>query len=250
MKQRFKQLALFIVRYKFWNGIILFLKFQAGLVSNIRLPRIQHPIFLRSKTSDLPTFYQVFLENYYLLDFAKKPKVVIDGGANVGLFAITVKNEFPESKVICIEPDPENFEVLHKNLSPYKDVYFENSGLWNKDTKLKVYDKYNSGKWGMVVEEDLKDGKVPAICLSSLIRKYGIDRIDVLKIDIETSEKQVFAEGYEEWLPKVRTLIIELHDWMEEGCSRPFFEAVNKSFRNYHYSMCGENTIIINRDIE
>ena len=44
-------------------------------------------------------------------------------------------------------------------------------------------------------------------------------------------------------------IIIELHDWMEEGCAKPFFEAINKSITNYKYLVHGQNTIIINNDI-
>src|SRR5688572_22647814 len=244
MMSKLKVLQLFLWRFKIWNGLMLYVKFQLGNVKRVKVPKIKHPIFLRNNSSDVPTFYQVFLEDHYLLRYVGKPTVVIDGGANVGLFSIKVKNDFPDAKLICIEPDPDNFEMLQKNLSPYSDVHFENSGLWNKDTRLKIYDKYNLGKWGMTVEEDPEKGKINAVSLKSLIKKYDIDRIDVLKLDIETSERQLFSEGYEEWLPKVGTIVIELHDWIEVGCSKPFFEAINKSFKNYKYAMCGENTII------
>ena len=247
---KIKVLLLLVWRFGMWRGLMLFLKFQLGRVKRVNVPRIKHPIALRNNSSDIPTFCQVFLEDYYLLRYADKPRVVIDGGANVGLFGVKVKNDFPDAKLICIEPDPENFEMLQKNMSVYTEVYLENSGLWNKDTRLKIYDKYDLGKWGMTVEEDLEKGKINAISLKSLLKKYNVEHIDILKLDIETSEKQLFSEGYEEWLPKVRTIIIELHDWIEAGCSKPFFEAINKSFKNYKYAMCGENTIITNCDLD
>ncbi|MBA4054232.1 MAG: hypothetical protein C0490_05935 [Marivirga sp.] len=242
--EQFKLLVKFCISFGLWNGPKLFLKINAGMVKDLKVPRIRYPFTLRKGTSDIPTFYQVFLYNEYKITYPNKPKVVIDGGANVGLYALKIKNEFPDAMVICVEPDPENFEALKKNLSVYNNVYFENAGLWNKDTTLKVYDKYNAGKWAMIVEENEKEGTVKAISLSSLMEKYKLDSVDVLKLDIETSEKQVFLENYEEWLPKMKTLVVELHDWMEEGCSKPFFIAVNKSFPKYKYSMCRENTII------
>ena len=39
---------------------------------------------------------------------------------------------------------------MKKNLAGYKDVYFENCGIWNKDTKLKVYDKYKDSGFEVV----------------------------------------------------------------------------------------------------
>ena len=244
-----KQIVRFISKFGFWSGIKLYFKFITGKVEHVKLPHLRHSFSLRKNTSDIPTFYKVFFYNEYDLSFVKKPKVIIDGGSNVGLFAIKMKNEFPDSKIICIEPDVENFRLAKKNLSSYNNVFVENCGLWNKDAKLKVYDKFNLGKWGMVVEEVSNDCDVEAVCLKSLLKKYSIDYIDVLKLDIETSEKILFSKNYEEWLPKVKTIIIELHDWVEEGCSKPFFEAINKSFNKYSYFIKGENTIIANNDL-
>jgi FkbM family methyltransferase len=159
-----------------------------------------------------------------------------------------MKQRYPESKIICIEPDTENFNMLKKNVSSYNDVYCEHGGIWDKDTKLIAYDKYNRGKWGIVVEENI-NGNISAISINTLIAKYDIQYIDILKLDIETSEKQLFSNNYDIWLPKIKTIIIELHDRIEEGCSKSFFEAINRSFSKYTFSMKGENVIIENNDM-
>lgn len=44
-------------------------------------------------------------------------------------------------------------------------------------------------------------------------------------------------------------IVIEFHDWIEKGCSKPFFEAINKTFHNYSFVIIGENAIIVNEDI-
>ena len=255
MKDALRTLFKSILRFGVWNGPRLYLQLLVGQVRNIKVPNIKHSISLRPRSSDIPTFYQVFffneydIFNQYTIKINDNPKLIIDGGANVGLFAVKMKNKFPEAKIISIEPDPDNFHLLRNNLSKYNNVFFENSGLWNKDTKLRVYDKYNYGKWGMVVEEDLQTGTVSAISLNSLLEKYSIEYVDILKVDIETSEKQLFSDNYEKWLPKIKTIVIELHDWIEPGCSKPFFIAINKCFSNYHLSFRGENVIITNLDI-
>lgn len=100
-----------------------------------------------------------------------------------------MKNCYSDAKIICIEPDPENFAVLKQNVSQYPDIYCENGGIWNADSKLTVYDKYNQGKWAMVVEEDHELGTVQGMSINTLLEKYSIYKIDILKIDIETSEK-------------------------------------------------------------
>jgi FkbM family methyltransferase len=229
-------------------GLKLFDQYQFGNLEQVVLPDIKHPFTLRVNTSDIPVFDQVFLNQEYNVKLIT-PKVVIDGGANIGLFALYIKNKYPEAKIICVEPDIENFDVLKKNISPYENIFCENCGLWNRDAKLKVYDKYEMGKWAMVVEEDAVNGNISAVSLKTLMQKYSIERIDVLKLDIETSEKQLFLDNYDYWLSKTKIIIIELHDWMEDGCAKPFFEAINKSYSKYKFTMIGENVVIENKDL-
>ncbi|MGV3504260.1 MAG: FkbM family methyltransferase [Adhaeribacter sp.] len=231
-------------------GLRLFLQYAFNKTDNILLPGIQKSIRLRKGTSDFKTFIQVFIDKHYEIDFVGQPKVIIDGGANIGLFSVLIKNNFPETKIIAIEPDIENFETLQHNMSGYEQVYCENFGLWNKESNLKIYDKYQMGKWGMVVEEVEGESNIKAVSIDFLLRKYNIEKVDILKLDIETSEKVVFSDNYESWLPKVKMIIVELHDDIEDFCAQPFFAAIQKCFKKYSYLIKGENTIVINRDIE
>jgi FkbM family methyltransferase len=247
--KRLVLLCKFCLRFGIVKGVILYIKFQLGYVSNIKIPGIKHRFSLRYGASDILVFYQLFLEKEYDINL-DNPSFIIDGGANIGLFAILMKNRYPQSVIVCVEPDPENFEILKKNTSLYDDIHCENCGIWNKKTKLKVYDKYKTGKWGIIVEEDSVNGNISAISINALLEKYSIAHIDVLKLDIETSEKKLFSDNFEAWLKQVKTLIIELHDWKEEGCSRTFFGAINKSFSKYKFSIKGENVIIENIDIK
>ena len=249
MKHKIKVLLTLIQYFGVWHGLKLQLQLLIGATHSIKLPSYKFPFTLRKNTSDQSTFEQVFLNNEYHLDFIKDPKVIIDGGANIGLFTIKMKKDFADAKIICIEPDPDNFETLQHNLKNYEAVYFENAGLWNKDTQLKVYDKYNCGKWGMVVEEDIQNGNIQALSIETLMKKHQLTQIDILKIDIETSEKQLFSDNYSNWLPKVKTIIIELHDRMDPGCAKSFFTAINNCYTNYKYSTLGENVIITNLDL-
>ena len=235
--------------YGFKKGSLLFFNFKTRKSSEVKVPEISNSIYLRKGTSDNAAFRQVFVHKEYDINFGKHPKVIIDGGANIGLFTIFMKNKYPQAKIICIEPDPENFEVLKKNVGGYPDVYCENAGLWNKEIMLSIHDKYDMGKWGMVVEEN-EEGIVKAISINYLIKKYDLERIDILKLDIETSEKILFKDNYENWLKRTKMMVVELHDEIEEGCSKPFFEAINKTYNKYRYSFSGENTVIVNNDLD
>ena len=67
-------------------------------------------------------------------------------------------------------------------------------------------------------------------------------------LDIEGSEKEVFSTDFENWLPKTKVIVIELHDAMKTGCSRAVFAAVNKY--NFSFNFKGENIIFTNLSFE
>ena len=71
-----------------------------------------------------------------------------------------------------------------------------------------------------------------------------VNIIDILKIDIERSEKKIFADSnVHNWLNKVKVLIIELHDRYKKGGSYYFFKAISKYY--WHFTFRGENLIFI-----
>ncbi len=240
----------FYLRFPLLSAIGLSFQFLFGNFTKVQLPNYKSAFCLRKNSSDLHTFVQVFLDDEYKIDFDKNAKIVIDAGANIGLFTIKIKNELPNATVICVEPDPENFELAKSNLANYDNVFLENAGLWDSNAMLKVYDKHNYGKWGIIVEEDLVNGNIAAVSVDALLEKYNISTIDILKIDIEGSEKQLFSRNYENWLCKVKVIVIELHDGNESGCSKTFFEAINKTFTNYSLDVSGENIVITNNDLK
>jgi hypothetical protein len=93
-----------------------------------------------------------------------------------------------------------------------------------------------------MIEKQEGNAGLQAFSVSDLMKKFGFPRIDIIKIDIEGSEKEVFTENYG-WLSETNCLIIELHDRMKRGCSTTVFRAVDQY--NFSLSLRGENLIFI-----
>ncbi|MCK8489019.1 FkbM family methyltransferase [Paenibacillus sp. MBLB2552] len=207
-------------------------------------PGIQFPLYVRMNTSDPAVFRQIFERKDYAFGLPITPKLIIDGGANVGYGSVFFANMYPAAQVIAIEPEKSNFEVLSYNVAPYKQIKTVQSGLWHTDTYLKVMD-VGLDKWGAMVEEVETAGPetIQAVTIGSLLKNSDFDEIDILKLDIEGAEREVFSLGYEEWLDKVNVLIIELHDVMKRGCSKAFFKAVSQ----YDFATFarGENLVLV-----
>ena len=81
----------------------------------------------------------------------------------------------------------------------------------------------------------------------TIMLQEGWETIDILKIDIEGSEKELFSSNYEKWLPATKLIFVEVHDDMKKGCSKAVFSAIGKY--NFHFSMKHENLIFINQDL-
>ena len=66
----------------------------------------------------------------------------------------------------------------------------------------------------------------PSLSVSSLIKKYDMPSIDLLKLDIEGAEKEVLSTA-DQWIEKVKTIAVELHDWLKPGGSDALKSAIN-----------------------
>lgn len=85
-------------------------------------------------------------------------------------------------------------------------------------------------------------GDVPATDLVTLLDCAKLSQVDILKIDIEGSEKVIFKENSRAWLDRVRNIAIELHD---EECRSVFFAALS----SYDYDVLRSGELIICRNL-
>jgi len=66
--------------------------------------------------------------------------------------------------------------------------------------------------------------------LSTLLDQAGFYNVEILKIDIEGAELEVFSNGAEEWLSRVNLIIIETHDRFRPGSEEAVRRAVHPMF--------------------
>ena len=175
---------------------------------------------MRIDDSDIRVFKQIFVDNEY--DSLNLPKVVdtiVDLGANIGLSALFFMKKYPDARIIAVEPDAVNFEIMKRNLEDYSShVTLLNAAIWPSDGEVSLveHDESNEGlgAWGYRTETltEGAEGSVSAISIPTLMKQSSINYIDILKVDIEGAEYELFEKGYESWLDKVGLIIIETHD--------------------------------------
>jgi FkbM family methyltransferase len=189
----------------------------------------KYPLYARPRTSDLQIFNAIFAEGEYRhLEDLRDVRLVIDCGANVGYSSIYFLSRFPECVVIAVEADPENYEILRRNLSPYRErAKAIHAGVWSHQTNLKISDVPYRGRQEcsrQVVEcGPDESSSFPAVSIGELLEGSGYDRISLLKVDIEGAEAVVFAANYEYWIDRTDNIAIEIHDDAGFGDARGSF---------------------------
>jgi len=207
---------------------------SAPIVMTVAVPGLLYPLYLRARTTDVSLCREIFLNNAYDSDFFESPQVtphaappampqvIIDAGANVGLSAVFYANRFPDARIIAIEPEPSNYEMLKKNTAPYPNITTVHAALWKENGALRLLDTGGGNTTFQVGEINqlsaAERGVVRSVTLKTLMEQLGIAHIDYLKMDVEGAEKEIF-EHATPWIDRVGTIGVELHDWMRSGCS-------------------------------
>ena len=231
-------------------------------VQLLRYKAAKYPVAIRPETVDKLTADEVLKDRCYELCKGSmspqkieqfEPKFIIDGGANIGTASIFFANRYPNAKIVAVEPEAGNIEMMQYNLQYYPQVKIMHAALWNRETELAIDDPYHAPSSFMTNEISetslLQKEHTQGITIETLLRDSGFDYIDILKLDIEGAEKEIFSEksNYQSWLPYTKILIIELHDRMKLGCSKNLFRAV--SWYKYFFMVSGENLIFIREDL-
>ena len=226
----------------------LYLQMKRKKYRGIQMKGLKHPFTLRNNPYDYVTFEEVLLKQSYQLPEGFTPRTIIDGGGNIGLTAVFFANRFPAATIITVEPDAANFKLLEANCLAYENITPVNAGIWSHSAHLAVIDS-GGGNNAFTVQEvpGPSPGTITALSIPEIMQRQQWKTVDVVKLDIEGSEKQVFSENYESWLPAAKAVYVELHDRMVEGCSKAVFAAMSKF--NFSCGIVGENLLFVNKDV-
>ena len=173
--------------------------------------------YLRGNSVDFYVFNSIFGKGEYDFEIDFEPEYIIDAGAFTGISALYFHKKYPGAKIIAIEPEKSNFDLLVRNTTPYKAIFPVRGGVYGADVSLGISDN-NAEKYAFRLEACEKAGEsVPGYTIKTLMKDFQLPRIDILKMDIEGAEYSVFNHAPDAWLSEVRILIAELHEYINPG---------------------------------
>lgn len=178
----------------------------------IKVRGLASPLFVRPDQTDLEVLWGAFGKRECELSPTQPPLLIIDGGANAGYTTVFFAAKYPAAQVIAVEPDAANCAMIRRNCQAYSNVRVIEAALWNKRTTLQITNP-DVACWSFQVGEvsHAQPGTMQGITVPDLLAQSGRPYIDILKLDIEGAEEQLFADGAHTWIDRVQLLLIEIH---------------------------------------
>jgi FkbM family methyltransferase len=201
---------------------------------------------------EMPLCYFAFGYEYEKLEtelISKlKPKVFIDVGAHIGYYTMLV-HKLGAEKIIAIEPDPRVFRILNRSIEANKldNIITINRAAYDKsNVKLELHLSTKSGLSSIFSSHLTKTRcgtiTINTITLDEVYRSLNLDKIDVVKIDVEGAESYVLS-GANDIINGFRPLfLVEIKIQNQQNVSE-FFRA--KKYKRLGPFSYGENYLFV-----
>ena len=227
------------------------------------MPKYNYEFYCRNNKDD---FQVMTFHEYDIIEHNFTPKesdIVIDVGAHIGPYTlIASKCVGLNGKVVAIEADPENFNILNRNIQLNKltNVIALNYAAYSKEDKIKLYllskgEESSYTKYNTVMTDRAHNEKkfveVKANTLDYLLQSSGIKHEDVnwIKIDVEGAEYDVL-KGAKNILSKSSniSLLIEIHNLSTYNTT--LYEPIKELLNSYNFKIEFEKIVkILENDI-
>lgn len=166
--------------------------------------------------SDYPRFFNdIFVRREYDMGIPPLEKmIVIDVGAHLGLFSRYI---YPKAKAVyAIEPYIKNYEHLVENLANYPAVKTFNMAISDINEPRTLYEHMGDGGYSIFFQTDDVIGEVPCMTLDGFMDSVGVDKADLVKIDVEGEEAAIFADKeLQRFGQRLKYVVGEIHGSIE-----------------------------------
>jgi FkbM family methyltransferase len=179
---------------------------------------IEHP---QNRGGLLEAAIELWLEEVYTKGFYRPADgdVIVDAGANVGLFSIQIARQNRRCRVIALEPFGENFKYLQANVARARlaNVTCHETALGAAFAKGHMQAVGTRSLDHVLRVDSSAASETAVVPLSGLFDLVRAQEIDFLKVDIEGSERDVFAAATPELLARIKRIGMEYHDQIVPG---------------------------------
>jgi FkbM family methyltransferase len=161
--------------------------------------------------SELEALAEVLCDESYAARAELAPRTIVDLGSHVGSSILYFSCRYPGARIVGVEANPKVFARLRANVGGLPGVELLNVAVGATDGRARFYPSRST--WGSTGRADIGEGEaieVPQRSLDSLLEEASIDRVDLLKVDIEGMEYETFAAS-RAVQTRVATVLGEFH---------------------------------------
>jgi FkbM family methyltransferase len=177
------------------------------------------PVMAAADEPLLALFGEIWAERCYAPSRPLVPgEVIVDIGANVGVFALWAAREFPGARIVALEPAPGAFEQLQRNVSANKADNVTSAALacGGQSGRVELFSRgpsvlntvFRRDAYG---SEFTRNGSVDVASLEEVFRRFDIGRCRLLKLDCEGAEYEILGAAPAEVLARVDEIAMEYH---------------------------------------
>lgn len=144
---------------------------------------------------DLAVLREIYLDKEYEWFPHGEPKTIIDLGAHFGDTALYYHALFPNARIIAVEPAPETYARLVENTEHILQITALQSAISDTDGEIELHIMPSSLGNSLIQRKGTTNVvRVSSIKLATLLKKYELDGVDLLKFDIEGAEFPIFSD--------------------------------------------------------
>ena len=181
----------------------------------IHMPKYHYKYFCRIEKGDFLPGHEEHLSQRFT---PREGDTVIDIGAHIGRYTITSSKQVGSTgKVVAIEADPDNFQLLKRNiaLNNLTNVLPLNYAVFSTRTRMKLYEQSASAKYNSIMltrARTMNYVEVNADTLDSILEQNRINRVNWIKIDVEGAEFEVLKGSTKTLSSNDISLLVEIHN--------------------------------------
>ncbi len=203
--------------------------------------------FKKKHKHSINRYYKKYNQKYYneakLLDISfefSNPKIIIDLGACIGEYSIYFAKKYPQSTIYSIEANSNNCRILQENVKlnrTEKNIKIFNNAISDKENES-YFSTYGNQDSEVIISNNNNLNKT--ITLSSLFHKEKLNKIDLIKIDIESSNYKVIKCIIDN-LDKIENIYYEF----SKGPPNIFIDLIKRVQNIYDFYICVNEKFII-----
>ncbi|MBN8806901.1 MAG: FkbM family methyltransferase [Sphingomonas sp.] len=185
-------------------------------------------------------------QGYFETHSNRRIETIVDAGGNIGCFSTLARAHYPDARIFGFEIDRSNFDIFAKNLKELGNAVALRKALWKSTGPVAFIQGETTQAHSVATPDGDPDANlVDALSLADLMQQEGLERIDILKMDIEGAEGEVMGNMSQDVLSRVNAIIFECNDSEQAGASiRVVSRLLDSDFDGFAF---GENLYFVRR---